>query len=132
MNNCRENRYRLGIPYAVNLSMRKISVEKICERIRIAREKKGISQGEMASRMGIDRSTYINFEHGRTQIISEYLPQFASLMDISEEELVFGESEPRSYYLHEGDISEQIDELSLRLERVELNLELILAKLGKK
>ena len=112
--------------------MRKISSEKICERIRNAREKKGFSQGEMANQMGVDRSTYINFEHGRTQIISEHLPAFAKIIGMSEEELLLGESEPGSHYLHEGDVSEQIDDLSLRLERIELNLELILAKLDTK
>lgn len=109
--------------------MRKISVDKICERIRNARERQGISQGEMASRLGIDRSTYMNFEHGRTQIISEYLPAFAELMGMSDEELVFGEPESRSHYLHEGDLSEQIDDLSMRLERIELNLQLLLSRL---
>lgn len=114
----------------VNLSMRKISLEKLCERIRLAREKKDISQGEMANMMGIDRSTYINFEHGRTQIISEHLPAFAEIVGISEEELLFGEPESASHYLHEGDVSEQIDDIALRLDRVELKLGLILAKLN--
>lgn len=138
LRNCRifidkygENRYRLGFFDGVNLSMRKINIAKVCERIRNAREKKGFSQIEMASKMGIDRSTYINFEHGRTQIISEHLPVFAELMEMSEEELLFGENEPQSHYLHEGDVTEQYGDLSLRLERVELNIERILAKLDK-
>lgn len=129
---CGKNRYRLRTSEAVNLSMRKIRVEKICERIRAARESRKISQGEMAHRMGIDRSTYINFEHGRTQIISEHLPAFAEIMGISEEELIFGEPEQQSHYLHEGDMSERLDDLSLRLDRVELVLERVLAKLDKK
>ena len=39
-------------------------------RIRDAREKAGLTQEEMADRIGIGRTTYINFENGQTNLFS--------------------------------------------------------------
>ncbi len=59
-------------------------------RIRDAREKAGLTQEEMADRIGIGRTTYINFENGQTNLFSKNLHKMVAVLGVSEEELLFG------------------------------------------
>ena len=59
-------------------------------RIRDARVSAGLSQEEMARRIGVGRTTYINFETGQTNLLSKNLPKTAAVLGVSVEELLFG------------------------------------------
>ena len=58
--------------------------------IRSYREARRISQIEMAERLGIDRNTYRNIEHGRTRLLSVHLPRIAQELGVSVDELCLG------------------------------------------
>jgi transcriptional regulator with XRE-family HTH domain len=59
-------------------------------RIRDARVSAGLSQEEMARRIGVGRTTYINFETGQTNLFSKNLHKMAAVLGVTEEELLFG------------------------------------------
>lgn len=66
----------------------------------------GISQDEMASRLGLDRNTYGNLETGKTRMINRHLQAVAGQLGISLEELLLGYQpvDPESIKtLHEED-----------------------------
>ena len=67
-----------------------LELDPIHTRIRDAREKSGLTQEEMADRIGIGRTTYINFETGRTRLFCNHLQETAAVLGVSEEELLFG------------------------------------------
>lgn len=72
------------------------------ENIRKAREEMNLTQSELASRMGISRTAYRNFETGETKVFSDHISTLARICGRSEEELILGYS-PRSHddTLHE-------------------------------
>lgn len=59
-------------------------------KIRRAREQAGFSQEEMAEELGVGRTTYINFETGRTRLFNPLLENMAGRLGISVEELLYG------------------------------------------
>lgn len=63
------------------------SVKKNISRIRKA---SGISQAEMAERLGMSRTAYRNLENGETKLISDNVDRIASLLEKTPEELVLG------------------------------------------
>ena len=67
-----------------------LELDVIHTRIREAREKTGLSQEAMAAQIGVGRTTYINFETGRTKLYCRSLLRMAKFLDIPEEELLFG------------------------------------------
>lgn len=67
-----------------------LELDVIHTRIREAREKTGLSQEAMAAQIGVGRTTYINFETGRTKLYCRSLLRMAKFLDITEEELLFG------------------------------------------
>lgn len=54
------------------------------------REKQGLSQLEMADRIGVDRNTYRNIEKGTTKIICPHLESIAEALGTSTEHLLLG------------------------------------------
>lgn len=50
----------------------------------------GISQLEMAQRLGLERNTYGNIEKGRTRILNRHLPKIARELGVVQEELLLG------------------------------------------
>ena len=68
-------------------------LDELHTRIRRAREQAGLSQSEMAEELGVGRTTYINFETGRTRLFNPLLDSMAERLGISVDELLFG---PRS------------------------------------
>ena len=56
----------------------------------LQRERCGISQKEMAERLGMDRTTYRNIEKGNTRLVSPHIDQIARNLGSSPEELVLG------------------------------------------
>lgn len=63
---------------------------KIKQNIAEARESLGMTQNELAEKLGICRQAYINFEHGRTVIVNRTLEKIASVVKVSPEKLILG------------------------------------------
>lgn len=55
--------------------------------IRAARKRLGLTQIQMAQKLGIDRSTYIALESGEREFISKYLDEIAKVLGINTERL---------------------------------------------
>lgn len=69
----------------------------LAERLRMAREQAGLSQGQVARLLDKHRPTISEIEAGRRKVAAEELAQFAKLYDVSLEWLtgkVGDESEP--------------------------------------
>ena len=62
----------------------------IKENIRKIRKSKGLTQEEMAHRMGISLTAYRDLEKGETSIINANLQKIAALLETTTEELVLG------------------------------------------
>jgi len=62
----------------------------IAERLREAREIAGLSQGQVAKRLGMHRPTISEIEAGRRKVAAEEIDLFASLYDVSVEWIVNG------------------------------------------
>jgi hypothetical protein len=67
-----------------------IDDNKIKEHIYQNRESKGISQKEMAEKLGLDRTTYRSIEKGKTKLLNSHIYEIAEHLNISTEELVLG------------------------------------------
>ena len=65
----------------MNANIRKIRIEM------------GLTQSEMAERMGVGRSTYCNLEYGRTSLFSKALVRFAEVCGKKVLEIISGRSE---------------------------------------
>ena len=67
----------------------------ICNIQRIRQEKR-ISQKEIAERLGISRTAYVNLEKGRTRIVNENVEKFAEITGVSTAEIVLGYKIPEN------------------------------------
>lgn len=65
--------------------------EEILSRIKALREERGLSQSQFADELGIGRTTYLNFETGKTRLFSKNLVALAEYFQLSEEEILCGE-----------------------------------------
>ncbi len=65
--------------------------EEILSRIKALREDRGLSQSQLADELGIGRTTYLNFETGKTRLFSKNLVALAEYFQLSEEEILCGE-----------------------------------------
>ena len=74
--------------------MRKTELSKrdteICLRLAAARERLGVTQKECARQIGLERSTFLNYEHCRTPLRFEIALRFCRQFIISEEWLATG------------------------------------------
>lgn len=62
-----------------------------------AREACGLSQTEVASRLGINRASLVKLEKGRTRILNKHIPDMAQMYGVSVEALFLGyEPSPES------------------------------------
>ncbi|HEY2414281.1 MAG TPA: helix-turn-helix transcriptional regulator [Pirellulaceae bacterium] len=64
--------------------------ETIAARLKEARERAGLSQGQVAKRLNLHRPTVSEIEAGRRRIAAEELDEFAALYRVSVEWLVRG------------------------------------------
>lgn len=67
--------------------------------IRNIRMSKKLTQAEVADLLGISRQAYVKFEHGDTSIINRKIPKMAEVLDVTEEELMFG-YDPKDFRGH--------------------------------
>lgn len=70
-------------------------IDKEHTNIRKTRESLGLSQTAMADELGIGRTTYVNFENGKTRIYNKTLSKLASFVGKSELEVITGTDEER-------------------------------------
>jgi transcriptional regulator with XRE-family HTH domain len=96
-------------------------MDKIHENIRRIRMRNGYSQDEMADLMGVERSTYSNFETGKTKLFSKSMSLFAAAVGMTEEDIIIGAIPPArltSGYLQEGGVSDRLDAVEARMEEL--------------
>ncbi len=67
--------------------------ETLAQRLRVAREQAGLSQGQVASMLDMHRPTITEIEAGRRSVSAEELPRFADIYAVDLDWLVG--SEPR-------------------------------------
>lgn len=92
-------------------------MSKVLENIRNLRIRKGYSQDEMAELMDIERTTYNNFETGKTKLFSKSFSRFASVMGLSEEEIIFADRPGLTHgYLQIGTLEDKINALDAKVE----------------
>lgn len=104
-------------------------MEKTLENIRRIRIRLGYSQDDIADLMGIERSTYSNFETGKTNLFCKSLSLFAKVVGMTEEEIISGSSRPLTTgYLQEGNVIDRLDVLEAKIDGIAAMLE----KCGKK
>lgn len=110
------------------------------ELIKKERTAQGLSQEEMADRMGVQRSTYGNFERGKTNLISPMMYRFATALGKTPEE-IWGVEAPQTVrgYLQEGSLEDRLEVLEDRMDTVSRQLgvlitdiEILSGKVSKK
>lgn len=67
-----------------------MSEKKILDHIRNLREELGMSQAALADELGIGRTSYVNFEKGKTKLFCKTLTKFADYCGLSELEVING------------------------------------------
>lgn len=60
------------------------------ENIKKTRRASGLSQSDMAEKLGMSRTAYNNLEQGETKIINSKIRQIAEILNTTSEELVLG------------------------------------------
>ena len=95
---------------------------KVHEYLKILRQRQGLSQDDMADKMGIERSTYSNFELGKTNLFSPNLAKAAQVLGVSEDEILIGAYSERGY-LSEGGLFDRIDVLSAKVDAMDSRIE---------
>lgn len=65
-------------------------------RIAQARKERGLTQEQLAEQLGVSQQALAHYEVGRIGVASAMLPRFAELLDLSFDELLIGQPQPRS------------------------------------
>ena len=74
------------------------------------RKASGISQTEMADKLGLSRTAYRNIEKGDTRLISDKVEDIARLLEVSPEELVLGYKPSENMAMRFKDIELEFEE----------------------
>ncbi|AEH47105.1 helix-turn-helix domain-containing protein [Parageobacillus thermoglucosidasius] len=95
------------------------------ERLKLCREKKGLSQKEVAEKIGIKNNTLSNYESGERRPDYETLCKLADLYEVSLDYLIKGqehkeEKENKNLFFFdiEGLTEEEIEEIKRHIEYV--------------
>lgn len=67
--------------------------EKVLETIKTFRERKNLSQRDVADKMGISQQTYANYENGKSDTTVEFLAEAQRALKIPFAELITGETD---------------------------------------
>ena len=92
----------------------------IKDNIRRIRKEHGLTQEEMAHRLGISLTAYRDLEKGNTNIVNCHVIRLAHLLDTSTEELVLGY---RPVRIPEENLREMKDEYAGRIAELEKEVE---------
>ena len=88
--------------------------EKFNENLRIARERKGISQKDMAESIGVAKSTYSLYESGNREPGVPTIKKIADVLNVSADELLGISIEPTTLAAHfdgEEYTEDELDEI---------------------
>lgn len=110
------------------------TTKNLGERIRLLRENEGISQGELAVSVGISRSAISQVESGERKVTAEELILFAKRFNVSMENLINPENEPRIDLPKKGtSVLSEITEIRISVPQKNLEKfkEVLLYILGK-
>ncbi len=78
-------------------------IQNIGTRIRIARRDKGLTQDELADRVGVSRSAVAQWETGRTGQVTGNLARIAGALDVNVEYLMHGDDKRAPAEARQGD-----------------------------
>lgn len=84
------------------------------ENLKIARERKGLSQKDIAEGIGVAKSTYSLYESGNREPNVQTIKKIADMLNVSADELLGLEDEPQTIAAHfDGDeyTEEEIDKI---------------------
>jgi len=103
--------------------------DKMHTNIRRFRESNGYSQTSMADELGIGRTTYINFETGKTRLFCKTLEKLAQFFGVTEEDILTGK--PEEDDLLQASLTDEkkliIQEYENRIEKLEAAEKIIAA-----
>ncbi len=68
-------------------------MNKVAQRLRIAREQAGLSQGQVAKMLNFHRPTISEIEAGRRKVNTEELVKFSKIYEVSTDWLINSENE---------------------------------------
>lgn len=88
--------------------------DKFNENLKIARERKGLSQKDIAEGIGVAKSTYSLYESGNREPNVQTIKKIADMLNVSADELLGLEEEPQTIAAHfDGDeyTEEEIDKI---------------------
>lgn len=78
--------------------------EYFYENLKLAREQKGLSQKDVAEKIGVAKSTYSLYESGNREPNVQTIKKIANVLDVSADELLGIDTEPVALAAHfEGD-----------------------------
>lgn len=88
--------------------------EYFYENLKLAREQKGLSQKDVAEKIGVAKSTYSLYESGNREPNVQTIKKIANALDVSADELFGIDTEPITLAAHfEGDeyTEDELDEI---------------------
>lgn len=88
--------------------------EKFNENLKNAREKRGLSQKDVAEKIGVAKSTYSLYESGNREPNVQTIKKIADLLKITADELLGLDEEPQTIAAHfDGDeyTADELDEI---------------------
>lgn len=91
-------------------------MDKVHRRIKEIRKETGYTQQQMADMMDVERTTYINFENGKTNL-SKHLERFIEITGSSAAE-IFSGGPVTDGYLQESSIFDRLGEISDQLQEI--------------
>jgi len=68
----------------------------ICDRLKKARQLKGVKQKDMAKELGISRAGYSRIENGLVELTTKNLTKISQILEISADWLLFGGEEDQT------------------------------------
>lgn len=68
----------------------------ICDRLKKARQLKGVKQKDMAKELGISRAGYSRIENGLVELTTKNLTKISQILEISADWLLFGVEEDQT------------------------------------
>lgn len=92
----------------------------------------GLTQKEMADKLGISRTAYRNLEKGETKVYSNHISAMARLSGKKEEELVLGYVPKESEEQHLKEMNNLATQMKVMQQQYEARIQELLAKLAEK
>ena len=71
--------------------------EYFYENLKLAREQKGLSQKDVAEKIGVAKSTYSLYESGNREPNVQTIKKIANVLDVSADELLGIDTEPTTH-----------------------------------